>query len=372
MANQSVTEEQVLNSLRRITDPDLGRDIVSLGFVKDIKIKGSQVAFTIELTTPACPVKDQMKAQAEQFAGETPGVEQVSVNLTAKVPQGRITPDRQAVQGVKNIVAVASGKGGVGKSTVAVNLALALSQFGAAVGLMDSDIYGPSIPLMMNVSGQPRVGQGNLILPMQNYGVKLMSMGFLIGDRDDTPIIWRGPMVIQAVTQFIQNVDWGELDYLVVDMPPGTGDAHLTLTQKVPLTGAIIVTTPQEIALLDAKKGLQMFNKVETPILGIIENMSYFLCPHCGERSEVFDYGGGQRMASRYDVSFLGEIPLDVRVRELGDDGRPIVYAEPDSPVAEAFRKVATAAAARISIINIGRGTADKPESQAFIPIKVG
>ncbi len=372
MADQSVTEEQVLNSLRRITDPDLGRDIVALGFVKGLKMDGPRVSFTIELTTPACPVKDQMKAQAEQYVGEVPGVEQVTVEMTAKVLQGRTTADKQAIEGVKNIVAVASGKGGVGKSTLAVNIALALSQFGAAVGVMDSDIFGPSIPLMLNVSGQPRVSEGNRIIPMQNYGVKVMSMGLLLGDRDDTPIIWRGPMVMSAVTQFVENVDWGELDYLVVDMPPGTGDAHLTLTQKVPLTGAVIVTTPQDIALLDARKGLQMFNKVETPILGIVENMSYFLCPHCGERSEIFGYGGGQRMATRYEVPFLGEIPLDVRIREFGDEGKPIVYAEPDSPIAESFRNVASAVAARISVINIGEGTADKPDSQAFIPLKMG
>ncbi len=372
MANPSVTQEQVLNSLRNILDPDLNRDIVTLGFVKNLSIKGPEVSLTIELTTPACPVKDQMKAEAEKLTGELPGIDRVSVEMTARVPKGRATGDRQPIGGVKNIVAVASGKGGVGKSTVAVNLALALAQCGAAVGLMDSDIFGPSVPLMMNVSGQPRVAEGNQIIPMQNYGVKLMSMGLLLGDRDDTPIIWRGPMVMQAVTQFVQNVAWGELDYLVVDMPPGTGDAHLTLTQRVPLTGAVIVTTPQDIALLDAKKGLQMFNKVDTPILGIVENMSYYLCPHCGERTEIFGYGGGQRMANRYNVPFLGEIPLDIRIRENGDEGRPIVYANPESPVAGAFRSVASAVAARISVINIGKGTADNPDSQAFIPLKVG
>ncbi|MDP6619047.1 MAG: Mrp/NBP35 family ATP-binding protein, partial [Nitrospinota bacterium] len=268
--------------------------------------------------------------------------------------------------------AVASGKGGVGKSTVAVNLAVSIAKCGAAVGLMDSDIFGPSVPLMMNIAGQPRVAEGNRILPMQNYGVKVISMGLLLGDRDDTPVIWRGPMVMQAVTQFVQNVEWGALDYLIVDMPPGTGDAHLTLTQRVPLTGAVIVTTPQDIALLDAKKGLQMFNKVETPILGIIENMSYFLCPHCGERSEIFGYGGGQRMAGRYEVPFLGEIPLDVRIREHGDEGRPIVYSEPESANADAFRKAAAAVAARVSMINIGEGTADSPDSTSFIPLKMG
>jgi ATP-binding protein involved in chromosome partitioning len=372
MANASVTEEQVLDALRGIQDPDLNRDIVTLGFIKDLSLDGSEVSFTIELTTPACPVKEEMQAQAERLVGELAGVERVSVRMTAQVPPGRVMADRQAIPGVKNFIAVASGKGGVGKSTVAVNLALALQQYGAAVGLMDSDIFGPSVPLMMNIAGQPKVTEGNRILPMQNYGVKVISMGLLLGDRDDTPIIWRGPMVMQAVTQFIQGVDWGELDYLVVDMPPGTGDAHLTLTQRVPLTGAVIVTTPQDIALLDAKKGLQMFNKVETPILGIIENMSYFLCPHCGERSEIFGYGGGRRMADQYEVPFLGEIPLDIRIREHGDEGRPIVYADPESPVAEAFRKLAGAVAARISMINIGEGTADRPDSTTFIPLKMG
>ncbi|MFQ5693071.1 MAG: iron-sulfur cluster carrier protein ApbC [Nitrospinota bacterium] len=372
MAASPVTEAQVLDSLRQVVDPDLGRDIVSLGFVKDLKVEGSRVAFTIELTTPACPVKDKMQAQAEELVRGVPGAGEVSVQMTAKVPQGRTQPNREAIRGVRNIIAVASGKGGVGKSTVAVNLAMALAQWGSAVGVMDSDIFGPSLPLLMNTSGQPRVAPGNRILPLENYGVKLMSIGFLLGDRDDTPIIWRGPMVMSAVTQFVQNVEWGELDYLVVDMPPGTGDAHLTLTQKVPLTGAIIVTTPQDIALLDAKKGLQMFNKVDTPILGIIENMSYLLCPHCGERSEIFGYGGGRKMAERYGVPYLGEIPLDVRTRECGDEGRPIVVAEPESPVAEAFRNAASAVAARISTINIGSGTADRPESQGFIPLKVG
>ncbi|HJM44232.1 MAG: iron-sulfur cluster carrier protein ApbC [Nitrospinota bacterium] len=372
MANPSVTEEQVLDALRGIRDPDLNRDIVTLGFVKDLSLDGSGVSFTIELTTPTCPVKEEMQAQAERLVGELAGVERASVRMTARVPPGRATADRQAIPGVKNIVAVASGKGGVGKSTVAVNLAVSIAKCGAAVGLMDSDIFGPSVPLMMNIAGQPRVAEGNRILPMQNYGVKVISMGLLLGDRDDTPVIWRGPMVMQAVTQFVQNVEWGALDYLIVDMPPGTGDAHLTLTQRVPLTGAVIVTTPQDIALLDAKKGLQMFNKVETPILGIIENMSYFLCPHCGERSEIFGYGGGQRMAGRYEVPFLGEIPLDVRIREHGDEGRPIVYSEPESANADAFRKAAAAVAARVSMINIGEGTADSPDSTSFIPLKMG
>lgn len=372
MVNPSVTEEQVRNALGGIIDPDLSRDIVSLGFVKNLSVDGPAVSLSIELTTPACPVKDDLKAQAEKQILELPGVERVSVEMTFRVPQGRATTDRQAIPGVKNVLAVASGKGGVGKSTVAVNLALALSQYGAVVGLMDSDIFGPSIPLMMNISGQPHVGEGDRILPLQNYGVKLMSMGLLLGDRDDTPIIWRGPMVMQAVTQFVQNVNWGELDYLVVDMPPGTGDAHLTLTQKVPLTGAVIVTTPQDIALLDAKKGLQMFNKVDTPILGIIENMSYYVCPHCGERTEIFGHGGGERMAARYEVPYLGAIPLDVRIRERGDEGRPIVYSEPENPVAAAFREVASNVAAKISTINIGEGTADKPDSTAFIPLKMG
>ncbi len=372
MATSSVTSEQVLDVLRGVKDPDLNRDIVSLGFVKNLKVNGPSISLTVELTTSICPYKGELKKEVEKHITEIPGVETVAVDMTFCVPQGRATTDRQVIPGVKNIFAVASGKGGVGKSTVAVNLALALAQSGAAVGLMDSDIFGPSIPLMLNISGQPNVGEGNRIFPLQNYGVKLMSMGLLLGDREDTPIIWRGPMVMQAVTQFIQNVDWGELDYLVVDMPPGTGDAHLTLTQKVPLTGAVIVTTPQDIALLDAKKGLQMFNKVDTPILGIVENMSYYACPHCGERSEIFGHGGGERMASRYNVPYLGAIPLNVRIRENGDEGRPIVHADPENPVSASFREVASKVATRISKINIGEGTAEKPDSTAFIPLKMG
>ena len=371
MSAPALTEAQVLGALRRIQDPDLHRDIVSLDFIKDLKVEGGNVAFTIELTTPACPVKAQMEAQAKEFVGALPGVKEVAVTMSARVTRGRAATDKRSVSGVRNIIAVASGKGGVGKSTVAVNLAMALAESGARVGLMDSDIYGPSIPLMMNVSGSPTAGAGNRMAPMENYGVKLMSIGFMTSS-DDSPVIWRGPMVMQAVTQFLYNVEWGELDYLIVDMPPGTGDAVLTLVQKVPLSGAVIVTTPQDIALIDAKKGLMMFKKVETPILGIVENMSSFVCPHCGERSEIFSSGGGRKMSEKYDVPLLGEIPLDAEIRKWGDQGKPIVIAKPESPVAEAFRNFASAVAARVSVINIGTGTADRPASESYIPLKVG
>lgn len=348
--SSGVTEEQVRNALRQVIDPDLHRNIVDLGFIKDVKICEGLVGFTLELTTPACPVKDQMKAAAEQVVKAIPGVTQVNVNMTAQVRQNQDPfAGRAPVEGVRNIVAVASGKGGVGKSTVAVNLAVALARQGAKVGLMDADIYGPSIPLMMGAEGQRVMGTADgKILPLEAHGVKIVSIGFLLGK--DAPVVWRGPMVGRAVTQLVRDVVWDELDYLIIDLPPGTGDAQLSLVQSVPLAGGVIVTTPQDIALIDATRGLSMFREVKVPVLGIVENMSYFACPNCGEKTHIFSHGGGEETADRMQVPFLGAIPLDVDVRIGGDTGLPITSALPESEQAKAFMDVASQVAAAVSI----------------------
>ena len=345
------TESQVLNALSAVQDPDLHRDIVSLGFIKNLKIDGARVNFDIELTTPACPVKDQLKAQAHDAVKALGGVSEVSINMTSNVRAGV----RQAaipMPGVKNVIAVASGKGGVGKSTASVNLALALQTSGAAVGLLDADIYGPSIPGMLGAAGiRPEGTPGGKILPIQKYGLKLMSMGFLA--TDDTPVIWRGPMVHGILQQFLGQVEWGSLDYLLIDLPPGTGDAQLTLTQSAPLAGAAIITTPQDVSLLIARKGLKMFQKVNVPVLGIVENMSYFVCSKCGERHDIFRHGGGRRASEELGIPFLGEIPIDPEVVLGGDEGVPIVRRKPDSPAAVAYRQIASNMAAQLSIQNV-------------------
>ncbi|MFQ5803856.1 MAG: Mrp/NBP35 family ATP-binding protein [Candidatus Methylomirabilales bacterium] len=341
-----ITEEAVLTTLRKVNDPELHRDLVSLGMVKEIKVDGAAVAVSVELTTPACPLRDQIEADARAAITSLPGVEAVTVNFTASVrkpPAGR-----QPIPGVKHILAVGSGKGGVGKSTVTANLAVALAEAGAAVGLLDSDIYGPSIPIMMGVHRQPDV-VGKRMIPPVSHGVKLMSLGFLLPDHA-SPVVWRGPMVAQAVKQMLMEVDWGELDYILADLPPGTGDASLTLAQAIPLSGAVIVMTPQEVAIQIATKTLNMFRTLKVPILGIIENMSYLLCPHCEAPVELFGHGGGRKASQRLEVPFLGEIPLDPELRQGGDIGRPILVEHPDSPVAAVFRQVAGNLAGRVSV----------------------
>ncbi|MBI3923060.1 MAG: Mrp/NBP35 family ATP-binding protein [Armatimonadetes bacterium] len=346
--DHEVAEDDVLNALRRIIDPDLHRDIVQLGFVKHLRVCGGGVAFDIELTTPACPVKAQMESQAREFVGALPGVSQVNVTMTSQV-RSHFTEDREYLASVKNVIAVASGKGGVGKSTVAANLALALAKTGAAVGLMDADVYGPSVPIMMGVSERPEVSVDQKILPLENHGLKLMSIGFLADDR--APIIWRGPMVGKLLQQFMSDVAWGDLDYLVMDLPPGTGDAQLTLCQTATLSGAVIVTTPQEVALEDVTRAIRMFEKVNVPVLGIVENMSYYVCSHCGHREEVFLHGGGQRAAETLGVPFLGEIPLDPQICLGGDNGVPIVAGNPESPQTAAFFEIAGRVAASLSTL---------------------
>ncbi len=345
-----LTAEAVLNALRAVKDPDLNRDIVTLNFVKDIKINGSDVSFTIQLTTPACPVKDDMKAQAEQIIKKTfREIKNVTATMTASVTQRSSMAQAPILTGVKNTIAVASGKGGVGKSTVAANLAVALAREGAKVGLVDCDIYGPSIPLMFNINEKPQLRNQKLV-PLEKYNVKVMSIGLLI---DSTQaIIWRGPMASGAVKQFLTDVDWGELDYLIFDLPPGTGDIQLTLVQQIPLSGSVIVTTPQEMSLADARRGMAMFQKVNVPIFGVVENMSYFVSAS-GEREDIFDNGGGKRVSDEFKVPFLGEIPIYTKIRKGGDAGRPIVDAEPEGDAAKIFFTIARNLAAQISIKNL-------------------
>ncbi len=346
-----VREEDVLQALSRVIEPELGRDLVSLNMVRDIAVEDGVVRFTVVLTTPACPLRAQIEQECRQAVLALPGVRDVQVNFTANVARDTRVTGLQ----IRNIVAVASGKGGVGKSTVAVNLALALAEEGAAVGLLDADIYGPNLPLMLGIERLPPV-QGQRVVPAEAYGIKVMSMGFLVPL--DQPVIWRGPMLHTALRQFLTDVEWGELDYLIVDMPPGTGDVPLSLTQHTALSGGVIVTTPQDVALADARKGLVTFQKLNVPVLGIIENMSYFVAPDTGKRYNIFGSGGGRRYAEEIGVPFLGEIPIDPRIAEGGDTGRPILVAAPESEAAQALREVARRMAARLSVINMSR----KPE----------
>ncbi|GIK98408.1 MAG: iron-sulfur cluster carrier protein [Alphaproteobacteria bacterium] len=355
-----VTEQQVLEALRAVTDPEKGRDVVALGMVSGLVVKDGNVGFALEVEPARGPKLEPLRKAAEKAVEALPGVVSVTAVLTAHhaqpggAPQpaqgrgpahghghghGHGAPQKPLVPGVRSIVAVASGKGGVGKSTTAVNLALGLRSLGLSVGLLDADIYGPSQPRMLGISGRPTSPDGKTLTPMENYGVKCMSMGFLVPE--DTPTVWRGPMVMGALQQMLRDVDWGELDVMVVDLPPGTGDAQLTMSQQVPLTGAVIVSTPQDIALLDARKGLNMFRRVDVPVFGIIENMSYFVCPHCQGRSDIFSHGGARAEAQKLGCDFLGEIPLDMAIRETSDGGRPIVVSQPDSPHAKAYMAIA-------------------------------
>jgi ATP-binding protein involved in chromosome partitioning len=348
-ATTELTEERVLETLKTVRFPGLSRDIVSFGFVKDLAVGGGNVSFRLEITTESPKAAEAIQREATEKLRNLPGVAAVTIRLDVKppaaaAPRGAMAPPAPAASILPEVrfkIAVASGKGGVGKSTVAANLALALERIGRRVGLMDSDIYGPSQQMMMGIDEKPHVDDSNQIVPIERYGVKVMSLGFLMDA--DQPVIWRGPMVMKAVEQFLQDVSWGALDFLVIDLPPGTGDAQLTLTQKIQLSGAVIVTTPQDVALIDARKGLAMFQKVNVPVLGIVENMSYYVCPKCGHREEIFKHGGGERTARQLRVPFLGEIPLDPKVAVGGDAGRPIVAGEPKSPVTEAYMRIADA-----------------------------
>ena len=344
-----VNQEQVLDALRVVIDPDLHRDIVSLGFIQELKVHDNRVSFHVQLTTPACPVKDELRQQAEDAVRSLPDVEAVEVTMTAQV-RSHGPVGQTMLPGVKNIIPVGSGKGGVGKSTVSANLAVALAKTGAQVGLMDADVYGPSIPTILGITERPQPG-GRGMLPVMAHGVKVISAGFFV--KPDQAVVWRGPMLAKMIEQFLGQVEWGELDYLIVDLPPGTGDVQLTLCQKIPLTGAVIVTTPQPVAVNIAEKAIIMFKQLKCPLLGVIENMSYFESRQTGEREYIFGSGGAERISEKWEIPVLSKIPLATTVRETSDGGRPIVLEDPESPAAIAFTYAAKNLAARISIRNI-------------------
>ena len=349
----AVTEAGVLEALKAVRDPDLNRDIVSLKFIKNLKIEAGRVAFSIELTTPACPVKDQMREQARAAVSAIPGVTAVDIEMTAQVrATTSIDGGRAPVPGVKNIIAVGAGKGGVGKTTVAVNLAIALSQSGGRVAMIDGDIYGPNVPIMLGLQTQLAT-DGQKIVPAEQYGIQLVSMAFLTGD--DAPVIWRGPMLHGVIQQFFREVRWDRVDYLIVDMPPGTGDVALSLSQTVPVAGAVVVTTPQTVSVADTRRALRMYQKLNVPTLGLIENMSHFVCPGCSLESDIFGKGGGEALARDLSVPFLGRIPIYEPIRVGGDTGVPIMIGEPQSAAARAFRSSAEQLAAQISIASYKR-----------------
>ena len=343
----TLTEGAIFDALRTVQEPELGRDLVTLNMVKAISIDAADVALTIELTTPACPLKDEIERNARAALAAI-GVGRATITWGAMVRRAAPAAGPQLLEGVKNIVAVASGKGGVGKSTVSANLAVALAQAGASVGLLDADITGPNIPLMMGLEGTPKATGDNKIVPLERYGVKVISIAFFVPDGQ--PIVWRGPLVGGAIQQFLRDVAWGDLDYLVVDLPPGTSDAQLTLAQAVPISGAVLVTTPQQVAVLDVQKALAMFARMSVPVIGLVENMSAFVCPHCGEATEIFGRGGGERFARENDIEFLGGVPLDITVRQGGDAGIPVVAQREPGPAALALTALAKTVAARVSV----------------------
>jgi ATP-binding protein involved in chromosome partitioning len=343
----TVTVQDVSAALQAIVDPNTGKDLVAGKSARNIRVDGGDVAVDVELGYPARSQVDPIRRQVVAALRGLPGVANVSANVYQKIQAHSAQRGVKLLPNVKNIIAVASGKGGVGKSTTAVNLALALAAEGASVGMLDADIYGPSQPMMLGISGRPETPDGKTLEPMEGHGIQAISIGFLIDM--DTPMVWRGPMVTQALEQLLRETNWRDLDYLVVDMPPGTGDIHLTLSQKIPVTGAVIVTTPQDIALLDARKGLKMFEKVGIPILGIVENMAMHTCSNCGHTEHIFGAGGGERMAKEYDVTYLGGLPLDIRIREQADSGKPTVVADPDGELAERYREIARKVAVKIA-----------------------
>jgi len=351
-------QEQILQALRQVVDPDLNRDIVSLGFIKDLKIRDGSVSFTLELTTPACPVREIMKSEAYKRVMAVPGVREVDIKLTSQVRPSRSEQKERLIPQVSNVIPVASGKGGVGKSTVSVNLAMALAGMGARVGIMDADVYGPSIPTLLGIARAPE-NQGERFVPPNVHGVKVISMGFFLPPGE--AVIWRGPMLHHAIEQFLGQVEWGALDYLIVDLPPGTGDVQLSLCQMIPLTGAVVVSTPQDVALKVAEKAIIMFDKLNTPVLGLIENMSGFVCSQCGHHEDVFGAGGARRYALQRGIPFLGEIPLATEIRATSDEGTPIVVARPGSPSARVFSGLAGNLAAQVSILNSRGGADDRP-----------
>src|SRR3954452_2355463 len=355
LEDMQVDQGSVLAALKVVRDPDLQRDIVSLGFIKDLSIQDGRVAFTIELTTPACPVKEQLRDQARAAVMQLPGVTDVVVQMSARVREA-VGSDgtRQSLPGVKNVIAVGAGKGGVGKTTVAVNLAIALAKCGSRVGIIDGDIYGPNVPLMLGMKTQLTT-DGQKILPAEKYGLQVISMGFLTAD--EAPIIWRGPMLHGALQQFFREVAWTDLDYLIIDLPPGTGDVALSLSQTVPVAGAILVTTPQQVSLADTRRAVAMYKKLNIPPLGIIENMSHFVCGNCHHEADIFGHGGGEQMAAGFGIPFLGRVPIYQPIREGSDAGVPLMISEPDSPSGKAFMGAAERTAAQVSIASYSRPT---------------
>ncbi|MFN2447921.1 MAG: Mrp/NBP35 family ATP-binding protein [Vicinamibacterales bacterium] len=357
MPAPTLSAETVLAALRAVVDPDLRKDIVTLGFVKNLQIDDHGVAFTIELTTPACPVKDRLQEQARAVVAAL-GVSQVDVTMTASV-RSATAPEhgRPPLPGVKNVIAVGAGKGGVGKTTVAVNLAVALAKAGSKVGILDGDMYGPNVPIMLGLQAELQ-SDGKRIVPAEKYGIQIVSMGFMT--TDETPVIWRGPMLHGAVQQFFRDVGWRDLDYLIVDMPPGTGDVALSLSQTVPVAGAVVVTTPQQVSLADTRRAVRMYQKLNIPPLGIVENMSYYACTNCQHESHIFGYGGGEQLAEQLEVPFLGRLPIYEPIRVGSDRGTPLVIAEPDSISTRAFTQVAERVAAQVSIAAHKAATANK------------
>ncbi|MCU7814045.1 MAG: iron-sulfur cluster carrier protein ApbC [Candidatus Thiodiazotropha sp. (ex Rostrolucina anterorostrata)] len=343
-----LTQDSVNEAIKGYIEPNLEKDLVTAKAIKGVEIEGGKVNITVELGFPAKGCFDDITAGVKAAVAVLPGVESVAVAISSKVVAHSVQKALKPIDNIKNIIAVASGKGGVGKSTTAVNLALALAEEGAKVGILDADIYGPSQPRMLGINGKPDSRDGKTLEPMEGYGMQAMSIGFLIDE--ETPMIWRGPMVTQALEQLLNDTNWSDLDYLVVDLPPGTGDTQLTLAQKVPVSGAVIVTTPQDIALLDARKGLKMFEKVEVPVLGIVENMSTHICSNCGHEEHIFGQGGGSSMANQYNVELLGSLPLDIRIREETDGGKPTVVAEPEARISQIYREIARKTAAKLSL----------------------
>jgi len=362
-----MTPETVLAALKGVMDPDLRRDIVSLGFIKNLAIDGGRVSFAIELTTPACPVKDLMKAQAEELVRALPGVSEVDVTMTAQV-RSVSAPEKGAfpLPGVKNVIAVGAGKGGVGKTTVAVNLAIALVKAGSRVGILDGDIYGPNVPIMLGLQAQLE-SDGQKIRPAEKYGLQVVSIGFMT--KDEAPVIWRGPMLHSVIKQFFNDVAWRDLDYLIIDMPPGTGDVALSLAQTVPVAGSIVVTTPQQVSLADSRRAIKMYEKLNIPALGVVENMSYYECPSCHHEANIFGHGGGETMAEQMGVPFLGRLPIYEPIRVGSDVGIPLVIAEPNSGAAQAFMKVASQMAAQISMKAI-RAEAEFKGRIPLVPVR--
>jgi ATP-binding protein involved in chromosome partitioning len=358
------TVDQVLTSLRKVVDPELHKDIVSMGMIKDLAITDEKVSFTLELTTPACPFNDDIEQDVRAAISDI-GVQSLDLKVTARVMEGRAISMDELIPDVKNIIAVASGKGGVGKTTIAVNLALALARTGAKVGLLDADIYGPSVPLMLGAEADPQVLK-NKIQPPNVEGIKVISMGFFY-EQSQQAGIYRGPIVSGIIKQFLTDVEWGSLDYLIIDLPPGTGDAPLTMAQTIPVTGIIIVTTPQDVAMNVAVKALGMFSKLNVPIVGVIENMSYLQCPHCSEHISIFGKGGGQKISEKFGIPFLGEIPLSPQIMEGSDKGKPVIVSDPDSIQANALRKVAKTIAGRISVIAAELNSNEMPPKESTV-----